>query len=199
MGSMISRPVVTTVGVLYPAYASFKALETPSTDDDKQWLTYWVVFSITSSAEEVAEKSHIFLAIMCSNAFFLCGLCYQRRGAIYVYRTFIRPLLQKYEPVLDAKLLEVKAYVDAWIADLKENGAAYIRKGLTISIEKAMEVQERAANSPLKASVVNKMQHMKSRSIKISKEGINKLKLQLSPRNVSTEDPEGEEDVQSDI
>jgi receptor expression-enhancing protein 5/6 len=41
---IMSRIIVDMVGVLYPAYISFKAIETPHLDDDKQWLTYWVVF-----------------------------------------------------------------------------------------------------------------------------------------------------------
>lgn len=35
------------LGFVYPAYRSFKALETPEKEDDKQWLTYWyVLFSL---------------------------------------------------------------------------------------------------------------------------------------------------------
>lgn len=34
----------TLLGWGLPAYFSLKALETPSSNDDTQWLTYWVVF-----------------------------------------------------------------------------------------------------------------------------------------------------------
>lgn len=33
------------VGFVYPAYMSFKAIESPEKSDDTQWLTYWVVFA----------------------------------------------------------------------------------------------------------------------------------------------------------
>jgi receptor expression-enhancing protein 5/6 len=46
------------LGFLYPAYASFKALESHGVDDDKQWyiffsfrLTYWVVFAFLNMIE----------------------------------------------------------------------------------------------------------------------------------------------------
>ncbi len=34
------------IGVAYPAFMSFVALESEGTDDDKLWLTYWVVFGL---------------------------------------------------------------------------------------------------------------------------------------------------------
>jgi receptor expression-enhancing protein 5/6 len=39
------------VGFVYPAYASFKAIESPSKEDDVQWLTYWVVFGFMNVIE----------------------------------------------------------------------------------------------------------------------------------------------------
>lgn len=39
------------VGFVYPAYASFKAIESSRKDDDSQWLTYWVVFGFLNVIE----------------------------------------------------------------------------------------------------------------------------------------------------
>jgi receptor expression-enhancing protein 5/6 len=36
------------IGVAYPLFMSLYALENEKTDDDKQWLTYWVIFGIFS-------------------------------------------------------------------------------------------------------------------------------------------------------
>jgi receptor expression-enhancing protein 5/6 len=38
--------LIDLVGFTYPMFASLKAIESPNADDDKQWLTYWVVFSL---------------------------------------------------------------------------------------------------------------------------------------------------------
>ncbi len=45
------RLVGTLVGFLYPAYMSFKAIESVNKTDDTQWLVYWVVYAAFSVIE----------------------------------------------------------------------------------------------------------------------------------------------------
>ena len=40
--------VTCLIAVAYPAFMTFLSLESPDEDDDKQWLTYWVVFGLFS-------------------------------------------------------------------------------------------------------------------------------------------------------
>jgi receptor expression-enhancing protein 5/6 len=40
----LAQPVSNLIGWGLPAYLSIHALESPSTNDDKQWLTYWVSY-----------------------------------------------------------------------------------------------------------------------------------------------------------
>jgi receptor expression-enhancing protein 5/6 len=44
------------VGWALPAYLSFKAIESPSPQDDIQWLTYWVVFGFFNFLESFALR-----------------------------------------------------------------------------------------------------------------------------------------------
>ncbi|EEF22647.1 Protein HVA22, putative [Ricinus communis] len=37
--------------LLFPLYASLRAIESPSTLDDQQWLTYWIIYSFTTLFE----------------------------------------------------------------------------------------------------------------------------------------------------
>jgi receptor expression-enhancing protein 5/6 len=39
------------VGTIPPAYLSYKAIKTKQEDEVKQWLTYWIVFSLYLVAE----------------------------------------------------------------------------------------------------------------------------------------------------
>ncbi|KAG8329997.1 Receptor expression-enhancing protein 5 [Homalodisca vitripennis] len=40
-----------TIGFLYPAYCSMKAIESPQKGDDTKWLTYWTVYALLSIVE----------------------------------------------------------------------------------------------------------------------------------------------------
>lgn len=48
-----SGAIVCVIGTVYPTIQSVLALETEEIDDDKQWLTYWMVFSVFSLFENL--------------------------------------------------------------------------------------------------------------------------------------------------
>ena len=41
-----SNYIVHLIGILYPCYKSFEAIGSEEVGDDKQWLTYWMMFSL---------------------------------------------------------------------------------------------------------------------------------------------------------
>merc|ERR1712037_810767 len=43
--------IVTTLTVIYPALHSIRAIESNNDDDDKVWLTYWMVFGVFNVLE----------------------------------------------------------------------------------------------------------------------------------------------------
>ncbi|XP_052178863.1 HVA22-like protein f [Diospyros lotus] len=51
----VARHVDALIGpgvmLLYPLYASMRAIESPSTLDDQQWLTYWILYSLITLFE----------------------------------------------------------------------------------------------------------------------------------------------------
>ncbi|MCL7026922.1 hypothetical protein MKW94_009278, partial [Papaver nudicaule] len=54
IGAM-ARHLDTLIGpgvmLLFPLYASMRAIESPSTLDDQQWLTYWILHSFITIFE----------------------------------------------------------------------------------------------------------------------------------------------------
>ncbi|KAH0897482.1 hypothetical protein HID58_047050 [Brassica napus] len=81
------------VALVYPLYASVKAIETKSLAEDEQWLTYWVLYAIISLFELIFSKLLDWFPIW--PFLKLIGICWlvlpQFNGAEHVYRHFIRP------------------------------------------------------------------------------------------------------------
>ncbi|KAL3807370.1 hypothetical protein ACHAXA_009822 [Cyclostephanos tholiformis] len=80
-------------GFAYPAYMSFKAIESSESIDDTQWLTYWVVFGFFSIAENamsfLIEWIPFYYMIKC--LFFLWLYHPKFLGAGLVYNQIIKP------------------------------------------------------------------------------------------------------------
>ncbi|XP_010926542.3 LOW QUALITY PROTEIN: HVA22-like protein a [Elaeis guineensis] len=84
-------PLVTLV---YPLYASVKAIETKSSIDDQQWLTYWVLYSLITLFELTFAKVIEWLPFWpFAKLIFNCWLVLPYfNGAAYVYQHYVRPL-----------------------------------------------------------------------------------------------------------
>jgi len=98
-----SSYITNLLGVAYPAFMSFLALETDGLDDDKQWLTYWVCFGAFNIVDQFAG---VILRFIPFYYFLKLGfLVYlfhpSTLGATTVYNTVILPRVQKYESQLN--------------------------------------------------------------------------------------------------
>lgn len=98
------------VGFVYPAWASFKAIETEDKEDDTQWLTYWVVYAIFNIVETFSDVILFWLPFYYSFKFgFLIWLFLPNvRGAQYLYTHVILPAFQKHEKSIDEAFSGVK-------------------------------------------------------------------------------------------
>lgn len=85
-------------GFLYPAYMSFKAIDTPDIADDVQWLTYWVVFALFSIVESAMSflVSWIPFYYVIKMGFFLWLTHPKFMGAGLVYKQAIKPFVMPY-------------------------------------------------------------------------------------------------------
>ena len=91
--------IVTAIGVAYPAFMSFIALESKGTGDDKQWLTYWVVFGLLNIVDQWTGFILSFIPFYFAlKLFFLIFLMHpSTKGATMVYNTYILPGMQQME------------------------------------------------------------------------------------------------------
>ena len=106
--------ITVALGVAYPAFMSFLALESNGSDDDKQWLTYWVIFGLFNIVDQ--WSGFILHFIPFYFVFKLCFLVYlfhpSTRGATTIYNAYILPTMEKYEPQISAAELKLSQITD---------------------------------------------------------------------------------------
>ncbi|KAG6407121.1 hypothetical protein SASPL_130104 [Salvia splendens] len=80
------------VMLLYPLYASMRAIESPSTLDDQQWLTYWVLYSFLTLFELSCWKILQWLPFWPYMKLIFCLWLVLPifNGAAYIYENFVR-------------------------------------------------------------------------------------------------------------
>mgnify|MGYP001132200141 FL=1 len=97
------------VGTVYPAYASFKALNTKEPEDDQHWLTYWIVYGLVTSVHNFMAfwgfrlPFYDFLSIF----FFLWLQLPITRGAHKLYKLFVEPFFAEREEAIDNALSRI--------------------------------------------------------------------------------------------
>uniref|UniRef100_A0A7S3JCP2 Receptor expression-enhancing protein n=1 Tax=Euplotes harpa TaxID=151035 RepID=A0A7S3JCP2_9SPIT len=95
--------IANIVGVFYPAFQSFLALEKGEFTVCKKWLTYWVVFATFSILDHFA--SFILVWIPFYFLFKLVFLAYLffpiTDGAGFIYENYVRVYFKKYEAHID--------------------------------------------------------------------------------------------------
>ena len=90
--------ITTLLGVVYPAFQSFLALESHDKADDKQWLTYWVCYGVFTIVDQFAG---IILQLIPFYFFLKLGfLVYlfhpSSKGAVTVYDNYLSAYVRQY-------------------------------------------------------------------------------------------------------
>ena len=132
-----SSYVTCLVGVLCPTYLSLKALESPEEDDDKLFLTYWVVYGLFSVFDVFTSFliNKIPFYYTFKLAFLIWMFMPNFKGSIYVYNIVIGPLFRKYEGKFDRgveKIIKKGEKIADKAIDTFEENKDKILKGPTI-------------------------------------------------------------------
>ncbi|KAJ3192546.1 hypothetical protein HDU67_005426, partial [Dinochytrium kinnereticum] len=112
--------LTTLIGFVWPAYMSFKAIESTNKDDDRQWLTYWCVFGFLNVLEFFSD---ILLYWIPFYYVFKAGLIVylilpQFKGATVIYNTVLRPYLLKEQGSIDEGISKIRTSAASAAADI---------------------------------------------------------------------------------
>lgn len=102
----MASPITNFVGFVYPAYCSIAAIESAGTEDDTQWLTYWVVFAFFCVLENFTDYILYWIPFYYAIkvTFLVWCMIPKYEGAKVVYNVVIKPVFQKHESAIDAAL-----------------------------------------------------------------------------------------------
>jgi len=103
------------IAFLYPAYASFKAIESVDKVDDTQWLTYWTVYGFAGLLEFFSDIILYWLPFYYTGKtiFFLWLALPQFRGAQQIYARFLRPFLLAHQAEVDSGVNKIKSKIES--------------------------------------------------------------------------------------
>eukprot|EP01018_Ginkgo_biloba_P003700 Gb_24347 [translate_table: standard] len=84
--------------LLYPLYASVRAIESPSKLDDEQWLSYWILYSFIALLEMAAAPIFAWIPFWHQVKMVIITwlVLPQFRGAAFIYERFVGQQLVRY-------------------------------------------------------------------------------------------------------
>ncbi len=118
------------IGVAYPVFMSFHALESEGEDDDKQWLTYWVVFGLFNIADQFAGFILRFIPFYyVLKVVVLIWLFHPAtHGATFVYKNYIHGYWIEYGGKLEEAERELEKSVQDSIQAAKQKAGSLVNK-----------------------------------------------------------------------
>jgi receptor expression-enhancing protein 5/6 len=135
-----ARPLCMLAGLLYPAYKSFKALETPAPEDDRQWLTYWVIMAFFTFIEYFADSFLFWLPFYyeAKLAFILWLQLPQFNGARWLYETHLQPMLKQHEAHIDEHIASVGATARQAFKRVSQKGMEAVTQAISQGAQQAL-------------------------------------------------------------
>lgn len=143
ISALLSRVISLTLGTLYPAYASYKAVRTKNVKEYVRWMMYWIVFALFNSVETFAD---VFLAFWFPFYYELkiCTLIWllapATNGSSLLYKQFVHPMLMRREKEIDALLEEARSRGYTTCVQLGGRGARYVTSLLMEGVLRAPTV-----------------------------------------------------------
>ncbi|KAI9469867.1 MAG: TB2/DP1, HVA22 family-domain-containing protein [Benjaminiella poitrasii] len=112
--NLAGQLLTNAISWLYPAYASFKAIESVDKADDKQWLTYWTVIGFLQMIEYFSDILLYWFPFyyLFKTLLVLYLALPQFRGAETIYIRFLRPYLVNAQGKIDLQANKLKSKIN---------------------------------------------------------------------------------------
>ena len=119
----LDQYITCLVGIIFPSICSIRALETKDPEDDKQWLTYWVVYGIFTFIDLFSGfilKYIPFYFVL--KIVFLIWLFFPTfKGASLIYQKVIVKLFNKYRPQIDEFEHNIENKTNQYLGKVQDN------------------------------------------------------------------------------
>jgi receptor expression-enhancing protein 5/6 len=139
------------VGIVYPAIWSIRAIESKGTEDDKQWLTYWVVFACFTFLDLFSGFVIKFIPFYFFFKLIFLIWCFMpnTRGATFIYDNIIIKLFHKYEYKIKGFDETIQEKIGTAVKDGQECVSQNKEKVIATNIKEIQEVMARQAKKLL--------------------------------------------------
>ncbi|KAK9805655.1 hypothetical protein WJX72_010342 [[Myrmecia] bisecta] len=135
--------------IIYPTYASFKAVGTAHTGDDTHWLTYWVIYNVLTTAETFLGGFFAWVPFYyeAKFVFIIWLIAPQTKGAQLVYEKYLKPFLVKHASKIDPVFASAESVLNSQqlgnLAKLAEtHGPAVANRAIQMAAEQAAKLAE---------------------------------------------------------
>jgi receptor expression-enhancing protein 5/6 len=141
---VLAGPVVSLV---YPLYASIRAIETKSPEDDRQWLTYWILYSMITLFELTFAKFIEWIPFWSyAKLIATCWLVLPYfSGASYVYERYVRPFYMNPQQTVNIWYIPRKKDIFSKPDDILTAAEKYIEENGPEAFEKIISKTDREA------------------------------------------------------
>ena len=136
--------LVSIVGFLYPAYRSFKALESEDKADDTQWLTYWVVYAFFTVFDEMTSwiLNLMPFYFMIKLVLMIWMFWPTTNGALVIYKSVLAPFLRKYQDKIDKHVGKAEQSFDDSLKFVKDKAPGAMAQAGAAAIQKMNEQKQ---------------------------------------------------------
>jgi len=119
----LEQYITCLVGIIFPSICSIRALETKDPEDDKQWLTYWVVYGIFTFIDLFSGfiLKYIPFYFVLKILFLIWLFLPTFKGASLIYQKIIAKLFNKYRPQIDEFEHSVGNKANQYLGKVQDN------------------------------------------------------------------------------